>query len=612
MAVSDDSYGRIADVDLAEGTVAFRRLPDGDVRRFLGGGGIAAKLLIDSDDGDVIIIANGLLTGLPVPTACKTSLLFRSPLTGVLGETSVGGMWGAELRKTGIDIIIIRGESPNPAYLFISDGAVEIRDAAALWGMDTFEAHDALASALPPGSRIGVIGPAGERGVLFASIMFEGAVPRAAGRTGGGAVFGAKKIKGIAVKGSGRPVPADPGGLRERVRGLIPDIRKKAEKLHLDGTGGSVPYREAVGDLPIRNFSAGTWPEGAAKIAGSVYGEGRNRKHLACFACPIACAKSIEVTTRDRAGVKTSQPEYETIAAFGSNLLNDDPEELALQNRLCNRYGIDTISAGVVIGFLFECVERGIVTREDIGREGVEPAWGNNAAIRELIRMIAFREGIGDLLADGVRRAAEKIGRGSGAFAVHSRGLELPMHDPRGFVSSAVTYATGNRGGSHNESMAYYVEQGMTISGMGFPERVDPHASSGKGEITAKMQNLSAVFDALGLCKFLMIGGVGPGELRDFLEGAAGISLTEKELLDTGDRIYTIKRLYNQRLGAGRESDVVSDRVIAERRGSGGAAGVLPDLDIMKDELYRFRGWDREGRVTEEHARFLGLEEYLP
>ncbi len=612
MAVSDDPYGRIADVDLGEGTVTFRRLPDGEVRRFLGGGGIAAKLLIDSDDSGVIIIANGLLTGLPVPTACKTSLLFKSPLTGVLGETSVGGMWGAELRKTGIDIIIIRGASLNPAYLFISDGTVEIRDAAAFWGMDTFQAHDALAAALPHGSRIGVIGPAGERGVLFASIMFEGTVPRAAGRTGGGAVFGAKKIKGIAVKGSGRPVPGDPEGLRERVRGLIPSIREKTEKLHRDGTGGSVPYREAVGDLPIKNFSVGSWPQGAARIAGSVYGDGMKRKHLACFACPIACAKAIEFTKGDHSVVTTSQPEYETIAAFGSNLMNDDPKELAVQNMLCNRYGIDTISAGVAIGFLFECFERGIIRREEIGRDGINPAWGDNSAIRELIRMIAFREGIGDLLAGGVRNAAERIGKGSEKFAVHARGLELPMHDPRGYVSCAITYATGNRGGSHSESLAYYVEQGTTISGMGFPEKVDPHDSRGKGEITAMMQNLSAVFDALGLCKFLMIGGVGPGHLRDFLEGAAGISLTEQELLDTGDRIYTIKRLYNQRLGAGRESDVVSDRVIAERRGSGGAAGVLPDLDIMKDELYRFRGWDREGRVTEEHARFLGLEEYLP
>ncbi|MBN2079485.1 MAG: aldehyde ferredoxin oxidoreductase family protein [Spirochaetes bacterium] len=610
--MADDRYGRVAEVDLGTGAVAFRRLPAGDVRRFLGGGGIAAKLLIDSEDGGVIIIANGLLTGLPVPTACKTSMLFRSPLTGVLGETSVGGMWGAELRKTGIDIIILRGESRGPVYLFITDDAVEIRDARKLWGMDTFDAHDALASALPPGSRIGVIGPAGEREVLFASLMFEGTVPRAAGRTGVGAVFGAKKIKGIVVKGTGRPVPADPAGLKARVSSVIPSIREGAAGLHNNGTGGSVVYRESVGDLPIKNFAAGSWSEGAARIAGSVYGEKMQRKHLACFACPIACAKSIEFTGGDHAGVKTSQPEYETIAAFGSNLMNDDPEELAVQNMLCNRYGIDTISAGVVIGFLFECVERGIVTREEIGGEGVNPAWGDNAAIRELIRMIAFREGIGDLLADGVRRAAERIGKGSEKFAVHARGLELPMHDPRGGVSSAVTYATGNRGGSHSESLAYYVEQGTAISGMGFPDKVDPHDSAGKGEITAKMQNLSAVFDALGLCKFLMIGGVGPGELRDFLEGGAGISLTEKELLDTGDRIYTLKRIYNQRLGAGRESDMVSHRVIAEQRGSGGAAGVLPDLDMMKDELYRFRGWDREGRVTREHTRSLGLEEYFP
>ncbi|TFH39571.1 MAG: hypothetical protein E4G96_08950 [Chrysiogenales bacterium] len=424
-------------------------------------------------------------------------------------------------------------------------------------------------------------------------------------------MFGGKKIKGIAVKGSGRPAIADPDGLKAYVSGMTASIREKADSLHRNGTGGSVPYRESVGDLPIKNFAVGSWPEGAAKIAGNVYGELMKRKHLACFGCPIACAKSIEFTDGDYRGLKTSQPEYETIAALGSNLMNDDPEELAVQNMLCNRYGIDTISAGVVIGFLFECFERGIIAKEDIGRDGINPVWGDNGAIKELLRMIAFREGIGAMLADGVRRAAESIGKGSESFAVHARGLELPMHDPRGYVSSAVTYATGNRGGSHSESLAYYVEQGMKIAGMGFPDKVDPHSSAGKGEITAKMQNLSAVFDALGLCKFLMAGGVGPEELCGFLKSAAGMSLSVRELLDVGDRMYTVKRLYNQRLGAGRGSDTVSERVTREKRGSGGAADVLPDLELMKDELYRFRGWDREGRVTEEHARSLGLEEYL-
>jgi len=603
-------YGKFVSVDLASGRIKDMQVEEEDLKRYFGGGGIGAKLFIDGGDEDAVVIANGLLTGHTVPTACKTSILFRSPLTGIFGESSVGGHWGAQLKRTGIDGLILHGQSPHPVYLLVADNAVEIRDASTLWGLDTLEADRALSEQLAPGAQIGVIGPAGENGVLFASMMVGGDFPRAAGRTGIGCKFGQKKIKAVAFKGSRKPSAHDPKELTAYVRALNRSIRERAATFHQFGTAGAVARREKSGDLPIRNFSLGTW-EGAGKISSQVYAQRMHLKHEACFMCPIACAKKIEIRQGPHAGEKMAQPEYETVAALGSNLLNDSPEDIAIQNMLCNRYGLDTISTGVVIGFLFECVDRGVIEKEDPILEGIRPAWGNVQAIGEIIRKIAHREGIGDLLADGVRKAAERLGKGSERFAVHAKGLELPMHDPRALASAAATYATGNRGGSHNESFAHYLDEGLRVEGMGFPDKVDPHASEGKGKITAGMQNINAAFDALGLCKFLMVGGVGLPQLPRFIELAMGWKMSAKEILEAGDRIFTLKRIYNQRWGVGRDTDTVAPRVLEEKRGTGGSAKNLPDLNRMLDELYALRGWDEHGRVTRQRAAQLGLEDYL-
>lgn len=604
-------YGRFVRVDLADGQTDEIRVPENELRLFLGGNGIGAKLLMDEGDEEVIIVANGLLTGQAAPTACKTSFVFRSPLTGIFGETSVGGKWGAQLKRTGLDGLIIKGRSERPVYLFIDNNGVEVRDAAGYWGLDTFAAHARLAADLPDGAQIGVIGPGGENLVRFAAVMFEGEFPRAAGRTGIGCAFGSKRLKGLAVKGERKPIPADPLGLTNYTRELNRRIREKTVKFHENGTAGRIAGREVTGDLPIKNFSLGNWQEGAQRITAQVYGEITDRSHHACFGCPIACAKRIEVRDGVYRGLKTAQPEYESAAALGSNILTGDPIEVAVANMLCNRYGIDTISAGVVLGFFFECVERGIIAAAATGLREGRPVWGDHAAIKELLRMISYREGVGDVLAEGVREAARRFGGGSEHFAVHAKGLELPMHDPRTLVSMAVTYATGNRGGSHNESFSQYLDEGVKIRGLGFPENIDPHASAGKGVIAAQMQDLRGVFDALGLCTFLLVADVTLDELRRLVELACGWSLTAEDLLRAGDRAYTLKRIYNQRRGVSRADDTLTARVSAEARPTGGAAGVLPDLDRMLDELYRIRGWDENGRVTAAKAAALGLTEYL-
>ncbi|MDP8223854.1 MAG: aldehyde ferredoxin oxidoreductase family protein [Candidatus Lernaella stagnicola] len=602
-------YGTFAWIDVRRRSVEVRQIAEEDLRRFLGGGGLAAKVFLDEGDDEAIVIANGLLTGYRVPTACKTSIVFRSPLTGIFGESSVGGKWGAQLKKTGIDGLVIRGRSEAPVYLFVSDGTVEIRDASPWWGMGTFEAYEGLRGELPDGAQIGLIGPAGENGVGFASMIFEGENARAAGRTGVGTKFGEKKIKAVVVAGGAAPQPHDDTGLREYARPFNAQLRERAAGLSKFGTSGAVARREVSGDLPIKNFALGNW-EPAVEISGQAYAEHLHLRHHACFMCPIGCAKKIKITTGPHAGLETTQPEYETVAALGSNLLHSSREGIAVANRLCNDMGIDTMSTGVVLGFVFECVERGILSQERVGLTGAKPVWGDTEAICELIEMIAGRRGIGDVLAHGVRHAASVFGGGSERFAIHAKGLELPMHDPRALVSAGATYATGNRGASHNEAPAYYVEEGMKIEG--FPTGVDPHTPAQKGAMTAKMQNLSAIFDALGLCKFMLAGGVSAREMARFTELVCGWDGDADRLLEIGDRIYALKRLYNQRFGIDGASDTLPPRILEEPRGTGGSANVLPDLRTMLADLYRARGWDEQGRVTRETADRLGLANYVP
>ncbi len=603
---STSGFGRFLTLDLTTSETGELRVDPAEVRRYLGGGGIGAKLFVDQGDDDALVIANGLLTGLPVTTACKTSFLFRSPLTGIFGESSVGGKWGAELAKAGVSGLILTGRSPHPVTLYIQDGRVEVLDAQAIWGMDTFAAHGALAEALPRGARIGVIGTAGVGLVRYASVMFEGEFPRAAGRTGVGCRFGAMNLKGIAVKGADAPVPADRTALKAFVRTVNKRSRERAAGLVRFGTAGGVPKREKSGDLPVRNFSRGSWT-GAEKISGQAYTAQMKPRSHACAMCPIACAKRVTLGS----GHVAAQPEYETAGSLGSNLLVDDPEGLAQLNETCNRLGLDTISAGVVVGFLFECIDQGIVDRAAAGLGPQTPTWGSTDTVQGLLERIARRDGIGAVLADGVRAAAEAFGGSSERFAIHVKGLELPMHDPRALVSAGATYATGNRGGCHGEGLAYYLEEGMRIAGMGFPEHLDPHDSTGKGAVTADMQDLCAVYDGLGLCKFLMAGGVDIDDLARFVLLSTGWDLSPRDLLEAGARGYTLKRLYNQCLGLARAEDRLPPRIAEEGHDVGGAASVLPDLQLMLDDLYQRRGWDPEGRVTEATAARLGLSSYL-
>lgn len=606
IAMSFNLPTKLLRVDLSAGRWTVQELEEREVRVYLGGSGIAARILYDEDVAggapnateSPLLFMPGLLTGTPVPTACKLSVCARSPLTGIWGEATAGGHCGAEFARTGYAGVAVRGRADAPVYLWIRDDRVEIRSASTVWGKDTYETEEVLRGETDARAKVACIGPAGERGLPIASVMFEGRHARAAGRAGMGAVMGAKHLKAIVVRGTGRRTVFDPDGLRAEVKACIPEIKARAKGLSDFGTAGSVESVELHGDLPIQNWRLGTWTEGARRTSGQAMASTMFRRHYACFGCPIACGKRMKIEGGPHAGLDAHGPEYETAAGFGALCLNDDPEAIVVANDLCARYGLDTISTSAAIAFAMEAYEKGILSREDA--DGLDLTWGDADAMLELIHRIGRGEGIGELLGGGVRRAADALGHNAVEFAIHVKGLELPYHDPRAFVDMAVNYATANRGGCHMASYSYVLGYGVSLPEFGYTGEIDPHDHEGKAEMAVRLQNLMTVYDALGLCKFLLRTSVGPVRLAAWLHHATGWPEDPDELMETGERIFTLKRMYNVRLGISRKDDLLPPRLLTLDRETGAAAGSLPHLGRLLSEYYALRGWGEDGVPSEE------------
>ncbi len=372
------------------------------------------------------------------------------------------------------------------------------------------------------------------------------------------------------------------------------------------GTAGGVPATELTGDLPVKNWTLGNW-EGADRISGQRIAESIFARHTHCFACPIGCGKTVQITEGPFSGVYGHGPEYETLAGFGGNCHCDDLNAIAKMNDLCNRYGLDTISTSAVLAFAMEAFEKGLITKAETG--GLDLTWGNATAMIKAIHAIAGREGIGELLSDGVRAAARRIGPEAEAFALHVKGMEIPYHDPRAFVSMAANYATASRGACHLEAITYWMGYGVRFEGWYDPEDYDPHDSRGKGQVAVDFQNYMATFNPLGLCKFIAKGKVGPGHVSRLVNAATGWEWTAEDLLRTGERLFNLKRLINHRLGVTRADDTLPQRFLTEPRPSGGAQGVLPDLDLMLEDYYRLRDWTPEGLPSEDRLALLELKQ---
>ncbi|MGD2147397.1 MAG: aldehyde ferredoxin oxidoreductase C-terminal domain-containing protein, partial [Anaerolineae bacterium] len=433
--------GQWLQVNLGTGEIEIESVSSEEVRTWLLGSGWAAHLLYERLDPSLspldprspLLIFNGLLTGTFAPAAARSSWCARSPLTGIWNESNVGGRWGAELRFAGFDGLVITGRAHSPVALSIVDGEAEIRDASAVWGSGTFEAHDRLRDGIDDEAAVACIGPAGEHLVPLAGVMTGGqAHNRAAGRGGIGALMGAKNLKGIVVRGWERPSYPDRDHLRAVVRQANAVIRERSAGMSRFGTAGGVAAAEHFGGIPLRNWQDGSWADGAHAISGQAIRETMWVEDTGCFACPVQCGKGIKVEEGPYAATWGEGPEYETLCGFGGNLLIDDLPALAAINARCNDLGLDTISTSGVIAFAAEAMERGAIPAE--ATDGLELPWGDPEPVLALVAQIASRESLGALLADGVRVAAERLGREAARYALHVKGLEPAYHDPRAFV----------------------------------------------------------------------------------------------------------------------------------------------------------------------------------
>ncbi|MCD6310005.1 MAG: aldehyde ferredoxin oxidoreductase family protein, partial [Candidatus Eremiobacteraeota bacterium] len=540
---------------------------------------------------------------------CKACIVSRSPLTGIWGEATVGGRWGARLKASGHDGIIITGESREPVMLFVNPEKCEILPAGDLWGKNTFETSDILTSRMGKNCQVACIGPAGENLVKYASVMIGGDDARALGRCGMGAVMGKKKLKAIIASGREKLSVANPVELLKTVKEDTAIIREAVKGLTEFGTSGFVDAVEAAGDLPIENWRGGEWKEGAKLVNGKVIVEKYLHEHYACFACPIACGKKAVVPYGPHEGKIGRSPEYETMAAFGSLTLNENIEGVIVANDLCNRLGLDTITTGAVVAFAMEAYENGLITEESAGRT---INWGDPDAIVDLIQMIAYREKIGDILAEGVRYASHELGGNAEEYAIHTKGLEVPYHDPRAFHSMAVNYATANRGACHLEGLTYFVENGLLPAELiRYEITSERFGVDGKAELCVIMQNFMNVLNATGLCKFIIRGKCGPDKVCNWINLALGWDMDFDKLMKIGERLHNMKRMYNVKLGVSRKDDKLPGRLYTWARPGGGADGQLPHLGKMLWEYYRLRNWNEQGIPENEKLKELGIYELI-
>jgi len=606
--------GQILRVNLTQEESHQIPLAEDKTKKFLGGTGLAAKFLYDETDAhtdplgpeNLLVFMSGPFAGTSVPTSCRHQIVSVSPLTGIFGESDVGGSWAHQLKRAGFDGIIIQGKSKRPVYLWITNGKVEIRGASHIWGKDTYEVDSILREETHEKATVASIGPAGEKMVRLASIVHDGTDARIAGRCGLGAVMGSKNLKAIVALGKGKIEVDAPDKLRDSAREMNSSLQKNMESMTKYGTSRRIVPSELIGDTPLENWKhvPYRWEQGAQNISGPRMAETILTGSYHCRGCVIGCGRRVRITTGPYAGVEGGGPEYETLAMLGGSLLVDNLEAIAMANELCNRYGIDTISTGAVIAFAMEAYEKGIITRQDAG--GLDLSWGKGDALVEMVRMIGEARGIGALLGQGVRKAAEEIGHNSVEFALHVKGLEMPAHDPRAFNGLAVMYATSSRGAHHTSGQTHVYESRLSMPEINHTPP-GPLVVEGKGILAAKTQNIMNLFDSLKLCKFSQFGGVRLTHLKNWYTYVTGNETTVQEMLTTGERIFNLKRLINNRLGISRKDDTLPARLLTLRRRAEGMSPNLPPLGEMLAEYYEHRKWTEDGIPSSQILEKLGL-----
>jgi len=606
--------GKLLRVNLTSKAIEIQPIEGALFEKYIGGVGIAAKILYEETTPDtdplgpenVLIAFTGPFTGTRVPSSGRHHVVARSPQTGNFGEANVGGSWAIQLKKAGFDGVVVTGKADKPLYLWIHDGEAELRDATPIWGQDAFESADWLKSQTNEKATAAVIGQAGENLVRFASIPHIGKIVRSAGRTGMGAVMGSKNLKAMVAFGTQSLPIADRENLKASVVESMPNIRASTEGFTKYGTSGGVEKYEYLGNFPIKNWRGSRWEEGAKKISGVTMHDTILVGRLSCRGCPIACGRHVKIEEGLYAPLDTEGPEYETVGTMGGECMVDDLEAISKANELCNRYGLDTISTGALVAFGMEAYEKGLITQADT--YGLELVWGSGEALVEMVHRIAKGENIGKLLGLGSKLAAEELGGNAVEFAVHVKGLEPSAHDPRRFWTQALTYATAARGACHNRSWGHAYELGLTVPELGFNKSHPHYQIDGLAEFVAKMQNFQCMNDTLVLCRFAQVEeAVNLTDTLEWYNMITGREASIDDLMEVGERIFNLKRLYNTRLGISRKDDFLPPRFMTLNRDHPDLTNQLPPIGEMLNEFYSYRGWNEIGVPTEEKLAALEL-----
>ena len=614
--------GNMLRINLTENKVKKETLDPDDARKYFGGAGLAAKILYEElpkglhalSPENKMIFATGPLTATAAPGSGSVDLCFKSPLTGIWGESRSGSDWGAMLKKAGYDLLIIEGKAKNPMYLVIDGENVEFKDASFLSDLTTYEKTSTLKEKLGKDFEIASIGPAGERMVLYSSVMF-GDGSRAAGRTGAGALMGSKNLLAVAVKGQKKVPIAKRDEFYKACRQASQKLLNDPDNLgfKLNGTTGDLGKCDEAGDWPTKNWRSNSWGKGQElydhfKTHNLVKSEG-------CYkGCILFCGRIAKVESGKWKTPVHGGTEYESVSAFTSFIMNDDMDAAVHATYLCNAYGLDTISTGAAIAFAMDCYDNGLLTKKDFG--GLDMTWGNMDAAVEMIKKITNREGIGDLLADGVMRAARKVGKSADEMAIHVKGLEGAAHDPRSGKALALTYGVSNIGMSHIHPIegmaydAYKVDFGLIPYGLRDPNEVDRFEEVGKGKASKILHDFGIIPDVIGLCKFYIYAGLTPEDIATQLSYLTGWNIDGKELLKVGERIYNLQRMFNVREGIARKDDELPKRV--KRIPEFGKYATISEsaigsYDSMLDEYYEARGWDKNGVPKAEKLKELDL-----
>jgi aldehyde:ferredoxin oxidoreductase len=602
--------GTVLHVDLSRGRTWKEALNASWARDYVGASGLAARYMYDLVDPSVdplspdnpLIWMTGLLTGTRLPSSSRSAFCARSPLTGIWGEANVGGFVGAALRDAGYDGVIITGQAKSPLYLFIDGDKVELRDARPFWGLDTFQTQEQVAQAVGDRRlRVACIGPAGENLVRYAAIMTGDA--RAAGRTGMGAVMGSKRLKAIAVRGkTSRLVMADRERFNQAARRALAFVREdmNAEMFKLMGSSYGTEYFRMIGAAPSRYWTQGEF-DGMENLNGAVMLETIRVGSGGCWGCWVQCGPEIGIPDGRYQLPPVPGPEYETMISLGSQMKIGNLKAVSYFGHQCDALGMDTISTGAALGFVHYLFDQGIIGPKDTC--GLNLDWGDEEVVSQLIPMIAAREGIGRIMADGTRSMERRFG--APGLAVQVNGLDPGVHDPRGIAGMAAVYLTSPRGACHNKTDFYMIAAGHAFPEIGV-DLLDHKTNRDVAPQVIRHQDWRTFVDNSGSCLFV---NTPFADLVEMVSSATGREETVDSLSRAGERIFTLKRLINLKLGLTR-SDEVLPKLLRQPLSDGGSEGFVPDSDLILKDYYLERGWDiASGRPSKQKLVALGLDE---